>query len=268
ADVLQSHAYYGSSRVGLDPHSAFRHKSQGCQLKETKSMSAHPPHPQFGSGTVYQPAGPLIEPHKNPPGLSTGIQLPETVRLPPDLKVTYQTHPPGNSPLVTSSSAGGSSGKGVGHGSRSSSSTKAKTSHSATHSKSSSQSVILHQPYKSSVSSTSSSSTSTSSRATPNQQLASHQTSSSSTTNLSIFGSSGTSATLMAAPLGSTMGQQQHTISSNVTMTAHHPMSASAVSAGAAPGMYYPGFLGPHHSPFAPSKYPMVPPDSYRFVFG
>lgn len=78
--------------------------------------------------------------------------------------------------------------------------------------------------------------------------------------------------------------QQQHHQLAGLTMTGHHGLSSSgsisvgpshqpqlSASAGAssAGGLFYSQSSGfaPHHSPFAPCKYPMVPPDSYRFAY-
>ena len=75
----------------------------------------------------------------------------------------------------------------------------------------------------------------------------------------------------LTSPLGSTvtMSHQQ----GQGPLTSHlHPSStilASAASTGTSlnplpgNGIYY-GYGGPHQSPFAPSKYPIVAPDTYR----
>ncbi|XP_021958351.1 mucin-19 isoform X2 [Folsomia candida] len=234
-------------------------ESSGVQANQVKSAGSLAKEKERKSsssvahfGNFYQPAGPLIEPHKVPAGL-----LPETVKLPPDLKVTYQTHPPKN-PAVSSQQHSSSSSSST---SASSSAAKADTSSGrkhATNSKDKSSSgQILHQPYKSSSSSSSTSqSRHQSGYPTPNSTGSSYV--------INPATATGSPLHLSSQP---TMSSSSH----------HHghghqiPVPPGPASSSAAPpsagGLFYStsaAYAPHHHSPFAPSKYPMVPPESYR----
>ena len=174
------------------------------------------------------------------------IHIPESVRLPPDLKVTYQTHPPSSLPPPVQSK----------QSSRSSSSSGTSKSGS-----SKGGGGILHQPYKTSSASTSSSSTSTNTVSTGTQRSSTqrHSLLPSATTSTLIEGNNAGAFGALQQPLGGSGGGSIGT---------HTAMTAAAVTAMGGSGaahMYYPGYSGPHHSsPFAPSKFPIVPPDSFR----
>ncbi|OXA49990.1 Bromo adjacent y domain-containing 1 protein [Folsomia candida] len=234
---------------GEDSFESNENESSGVQANQVKSAGSLAKEKERKSsssvahfGNFYQPAGPLIEPHKVPAGL-----LPETVKLPPDLKVTYQTHPPKN-PAVSSQQHSSSSSSST---SASSSAAKADTSSGrkhATNSKDKSSSgQILHQPYKSSSSSSSTSqSRHQSGYPTPNSTGSSYV--------INPATATGSPLHLSSQP---TMSSSSH----------HHghghqiPVPPGPASSSAAPpsagGLFYStsaAYAPHHHSPFAPSK--------------
>ncbi|CAL8088887.1 unnamed protein product [Orchesella dallaii] len=259
--------------------SSSKHKSASYQAKDKPTT----PVALYGSGTVYQPAGPLIEPHKQS-SVPAGI-LPETVRLPPDLKVTYQTHPPSSAFVATSETqTKTSSSSSKSHKSSSSSSS------TSTHKSEKSAGTILHQPYKSSTSSSSHASPSPSLTRTIPSSYSSGSGYASSTGTPLLSPSDQTlstshhhhlQASSAAASVASVHGTQLGSVSGggSLSMAAHHPhhsLSSAGSIAGvgsqhtqnsgapSSSGLFYTTNYGPHHSPFAPCKYPIVPPDAYR----
>ncbi|ODM93417.1 Bromo adjacent y domain-containing 1 protein [Orchesella cincta] len=239
--------------------------------------------------TVYQPAGPLIEPHKQS-SVPAGI-LPETVRLPPDLKVTYQTHPP-SSAFVASPETQTKTSSSSSKSHKSSSSSSSTSTHKSSEK---SAGTILHQPYKSTTSSSSHASPSPSLSRTIPSSYSSGSGYASSSAGTPLLSPSDPSLSAshhhhhhhhLQAPtatvsVASVHGAQLGSVSAgsgSLSMTAHHPhhslnpggsiaVGGSQTQNSGAPsssGMFYTTNYGPHHSPFAPCKYPIVPPDTYR----
>ena len=203
-------------------------------------------------GPVYQPAGPMIEQHKGP-----NLGLPETVKLPPDLKVTYQSHPPSETATERkeSHSANTRSQKSSKSSeAKSASNKKAKASSSGT---SESQSAaVLHQPYKPAEVGSSRTVKIHQTTVVPTGNGAVATTTNSSS--YSVFGGGGSGSVMGSPGSGSAISQQHTVASTNVSI--HHP--GLAVPSG---GMFYPGYMGaPSQSPFAPNKYPMLTAEPFR----
>lgn len=202
--------------------------------------------------TVYQPAGPLIEPHKIA-AVPAGV-LPETVRIPSDLKVTYQTRPPTSAVLTVSSSGSQKGSEKTSEGRHGGSKATPTTSISQR----SQSKQILHQPYKSATTSSLTVTTSTKQPQPPtfiHSPLAVNST----------FSAQGGGSLMMGSGGGP---MAVGTLTQSAALSSHINPSSAIMTSGTAAGngsLYF-GYGGSHQSPFAPSKFPIVPPDSFRSV--
>jgi len=176
----------------------------------------------------------------------TGL-LPEMVRLPADLKVTYQVHPPSSTNLTTSSAKGHS----VSDKSSKSSKTGGKSS------------SILHQPYKASgVDNLEKLQSLESQFMSPGL----HHSSAAVTKSTTILSQQQVQIQQQVAGSGLAMASHPHSHPALAAGTGLNAFTASnSQQSGSTSSLFYPPGYAAQNSQFAPAKYAIMPQETYRY---